>query len=252
MVKVINKAKGYSSINRDLVFDKAISDRARFLYVYMACKPETWEFFQDNMCGELGYGKDTLRKYLDELITAGWITEDKQQHEADGKFGSLQYTIEVVKNRNGKNPIRKNTDSEKYRNGKNPNHINIENKEIKNKEENNNSLTHIACAERNYLQEEYYKLMDDLSWKEVICMNYHLTMDELRKTLIHFFLDCKCAGTIQHQNEQDAKSHFNSWLKKNKNGNNSTNILKQQKRGKTLDEFIEDSIAELHRSKPEV
>lgn len=83
-------------------------------------------------------------------------------------------------------------------------------------------------------------------------MNYHLTMDELRKTLIEFFLDCKCAGTIQHQNEQDAKSHFNSWLKKNKNGNNSTNIRKQQKRGKTLDEFIEDSIAELHRSKPEV
>lgn len=124
------------------------------------------------------------------------------------------------------------------------------NKEIY--KENNNSLTHIACAERNYLQEEYYKLMDDLSWKEVICMNYHLTMDELRKTLIEFFLDCKCAGTIQHQNEQDAKSHFNSWLKKKNNGNNSTNIRKQQKRGKTLDEFIEDSIAELHRSKPEV
>jgi hypothetical protein len=121
-----------------------------------------------------------------------------------------------------------------------------------NKKENNNSLTHTACADRNYLQEEYYKLMDDLSWKEVICMNYHLTMDELRKTLIHFFLDCKCAGTTQHQNEQDVKSHFNSWLKKKNNGNNSTNIRKQQKRGKTLDEFIEDSIAELHRSKPEV
>ena len=83
-------------------------------------------------------------------------------------------------------------------------------------------------------------------------MNYHLTMDELKQTLILFFLDCKCAGTTQHLNEQDAKSHFNSWLKKKNNGNNSTNIRKQQKRGKTLDEFIEDSIAELHRSKPKV
>ena len=105
-------------ISRDVVFDTSISDRARFLYVYMACKPESWDFYQDKVAEELGYTKDTLRKYLDELITRGWITEDEQRNS--GQFGCLVYTIEIER-RNGNLPIRKNTDTEKNRNGKNPN-----------------------------------------------------------------------------------------------------------------------------------
>ena len=118
MAKVNNKTKGYNMISRDVVFDTSISDRARFLYVYMACKPESWDFYQDKVAEELGYTKDTLRKYLDELITRGWITEDEQRNS--GQFGCLVYTIEIER-RNGNLPIRKNTDTEKNRNGKNPN-----------------------------------------------------------------------------------------------------------------------------------
>ena len=97
MAKVINKTKGFGTINRDCVFDNQLSDRARFVYVYMACKPETWDFYQDKVAEELGYKKDTLRKYLDELITAGWITEEEQQKGTDGKFAALDYTIEIKK-----------------------------------------------------------------------------------------------------------------------------------------------------------
>ena len=111
-------------ISRDVVFDTSISDRARFLYVYMACKPESWDFYQDKVAEELGYTKDTLRKYLDELITRGWITEDEQRNS--GQFGCLVYTIEIERCE-GNLPIRKNTDTEKNRNGKNPNQRNIYN-----------------------------------------------------------------------------------------------------------------------------
>ena len=124
MAKVNNKTKGYNMISRDVVFDTSISDRARFLYVYMACKPESWDFYQDKVAEELGYTKDTLRKYLDELITRGWITEDEQRNS--GQFGCLVYTIEIER-RNGNLPIRKNTDTEKNRNGKNPNQRDIYN-----------------------------------------------------------------------------------------------------------------------------
>ena len=55
MAKVNNKTKGYNMISRDVVFDTSISDRARFLYVYMACKPESWDFYQDKVAEELGY-----------------------------------------------------------------------------------------------------------------------------------------------------------------------------------------------------
>lgn len=124
MAKVNNKTKGFGSIPRDVVYDNELSDRARFVYVYMACKPENWEFYQDKVAAELGYGKDTLRKYLDELIVRGWITENEQQN--DGKFGCLEYVIEV-KRKVGNLPIRKKADSEKTRNGKIPNQRNIDN-----------------------------------------------------------------------------------------------------------------------------
>ena len=125
MAKVINKTKGFESIPRDLVYEKGLSDRARFLYVYMACKPEDWEFYQDKMAEELGYEKRTLRKYLDELIYMGWIVEEQQEN--DGSFGALQYTIEIKK-KNGENlPIRKKTDIQKMRIAKNDTQRNIDN-----------------------------------------------------------------------------------------------------------------------------
>lgn len=124
MAKVNNKTKGYNMISREVVFDTNISDRARFLYVYMACKPTEWEFYQDKVAQELGYKKDTLRKYLDELIIRGWITEEEQRNA--GQFSCLAYTIEIVRC-DGNLPIREKTVSEKNRNGKNHNQRNIYN-----------------------------------------------------------------------------------------------------------------------------
>lgn len=138
MAQVINKTKGFGSIPRDLVYDNEISDRARFLYIYMACKPDGWEFFQDNMSNELGYSKDTLRKYLNELVERGWVIEKGQQNN-HGKFGANVYTIEVKNDNIEDEPYRKNTDTVKTRDGKNPKQINIDNKEINNIEEINNN-----------------------------------------------------------------------------------------------------------------
>lgn len=149
MAQVINKTKGFGSIPRDLVYDNDISDRARFLYIYMACKPDGWEFFHDNMSKELGYSKDTLRKYLYELIERGWIVEEGQQKEK-GKFSANTYSIEVSIDGLEDSPYRKNTETVKNRNGKNPTHKNIDNKEINNKEEinkNNNKKGNLPVAE---------------------------------------------------------------------------------------------------------
>ena len=238
------KSDVFVTIANSFLKDKNLSNKAKGVLAMILSLPDSWDFSIKGMVKITKDGEASLRAAINEMKENGYCA--MKQVRVDNKIARWKYLFSgekltesllcdflQVENLNEENRAQYNINKE-------------------NNKENNNSLTHIACAERNYLQEEYYKLMDDLSWKEVICMNYHLTMDELRKTLIHFFLDCKCAGTIQHQNEQDVKSHFNSWLKKNKNRNNSTNIRKQQKRGKTLDEFIEDSIAELHRSKPEV
>ena len=79
-------------VPRELVFDKALSDRARFVYVFMACKPNDCNFYLEPMAKEIGYSVDTLRKYINELIESGWIEKGEQQTEK-GKFGATEYVL---------------------------------------------------------------------------------------------------------------------------------------------------------------
>lgn len=75
-----------------LIQDNTISDRARFLYVYMASKPEDWEFFMVPLSKELGMSVKTLRKYIKELCDKGWITNEGQRNQG-GDFGANTYII---------------------------------------------------------------------------------------------------------------------------------------------------------------
>lgn len=136
MGNFFNELRSFNSIPRELVFDKTLSDRARFVYVYMSCKPEDWEFFLDTMAKEIGYSVDTLRKYINELVASGWIEKGCQQNN-NGKFGAVEYILKATKF----------SDTEKTRHGKNTTqHNNIPNnsntsietiniKEINNKKE---------------------------------------------------------------------------------------------------------------------
>lgn len=134
MAKVYNELKNYKNVPRELVFDKALSDRARFVYVFMACKPNDWNFFLEPMAKEIGYSVDTLRKYINELIKSGWVEKGEQQTEK-GKFGATEYVIKATKKtdtenfRHGELPTRKNPDTENFRHGENPTLTNIDNKQ---------------------------------------------------------------------------------------------------------------------------
>lgn len=116
MAKIINKvADGYQIIPRELIFDSTISDRARFVYCFMASKPEGWDFFLEPMAKEVGYSKDTLRKYINELVDGGWLVRGEQANTND-LFGAVCYELQPTKF----------TDTEKYRHGKNPTQDNID------------------------------------------------------------------------------------------------------------------------------
>lgn len=116
MAKIINKvADGYQIIPRELIFDGTISDRARFVYCFMASKPEGWDFFLEPMAKEVGYSKDTLRKYINELVDGGWLVRGEQAN-TNGLFGAVCYELQPTKF----------TDTEKYRHGKNPTQDNID------------------------------------------------------------------------------------------------------------------------------
>lgn len=120
MGNFINRLSNYQPIPRELIFDSTMSDRARFVFCYMAAKPDGWNFYLDPMAKELGYCKDTLRKYIQELVDTGWLERSGQDQSNSGKFGAVEYILndtphrnfsDAVKNRHGKKPTRKNTDA---------------------------------------------------------------------------------------------------------------------------------------------
>lgn len=84
----------FQPIPRDLIQDCGLSAQARFIYAYMAAKPEDWEFWQDVMSREVGMSVATLRKYLHELRDAGWLEIGGQKHNKG--FGSVQYTLKAL------------------------------------------------------------------------------------------------------------------------------------------------------------
>lgn len=63
----------------------------------MASKPEGWDFFLEPMAQELGYSKDTLRKYIKELIECGWLEKGEQDKSNGNRFGAVEYTLNDIK-----------------------------------------------------------------------------------------------------------------------------------------------------------
>jgi len=114
MNKLNNKIKdNFTIIPNDIIRNKSLSDRARFIFCYMASMPDDWKFYQGAMAKELGYTKDTLRKYIDELLETGYL--NREQRREEGKFDSYDYTLnytpsgkkaDTVKNGDGKKPTR--------------------------------------------------------------------------------------------------------------------------------------------------
>lgn len=115
MAKIDNKlTKDFTTLPNALIQDETLSDRARFLFVYMATKPNDWDFYQKPLCKGLGWSADTFRKYMAELIEKGWITFEGQQ-TGNGNFSANRYTIHSF-------PCQEKTVSENFRCGKNPTH----------------------------------------------------------------------------------------------------------------------------------
>ena len=117
MNKLNNKIKdNFTIIPNDIIRNKSLSDRARFIFCYMASMPDDWKFYQGVMAKELGYTKDTLRKYIEELLETGYL--NREQRRETGKFDSYDYTLnftpsgkkaDTVKSRDGKKPTRENS-----------------------------------------------------------------------------------------------------------------------------------------------
>lgn len=163
MGNFVNKLSNYQVIPRELIFDNTLSDRARFVYCYMASKPNGWDFYMNPMAKEIGYSVETLRKYINELVENGWLVKGEQKNE--GLFGAVTYTLNDSKTQNEEESSdgTKNSDTEKIRHGENPTQYNIDTlhsrDDRKDKEERDKSLSKKATnAEVDDFIERMYAL----------------------------------------------------------------------------------------------
>lgn len=116
MARIRKQTSAFEPIPKALINDDTLSDRARFLYCYMSAKPNYWDFYLDNVAQSLHLGRDTVQKYIKELITSGWIKKEGQQND-NGKFGAVEYVLKAFKdtptveekNRYGKIPLQNNS-----------------------------------------------------------------------------------------------------------------------------------------------
>lgn len=65
------------------------------------------------------------------------------------------------------------------------------------------------------LLQEIEQMKADRTWNEPVCMQFHISADELSKRLDTFHNHCKCENDGKaHSNFNDAKRHFCSWMRK--------------------------------------
>lgn len=65
---------------------------------------------------------------------------------------------------------------------------------------------------------EYLK--SDQCWLEALCMNRHLRMDYVLSKIDEFAVELQLQGETA-KDKRDCKRHFNNWLRKNRNSNES-------------------------------
>lgn len=193
MGNFVNKLSNYQVIPRELIFDNTLSDRARFVYCYMASKPNDWDFLMNPMSKEIGYSVETLRKYINELVENGWLVKGEQKNE--GVFGAVTYTLNESKTQNKEKTHdeqneeeeetlddTKNSDTEKFRHGENPTQYNIDTlhsrDERKGKEEIDKSISkkktaYNANADLSYVDAPYAAIWQEwLDYKKEIKKQY--------------------------------------------------------------------------------
>lgn len=164
MSNFINKLDNYQVLPRELIFDNKLSDRARFVFCFMASKPNDWDFYLEPMAKEIGYSVETLRKYINELVKSGWLTKGEQERKEGNRYGAVIYTL------NEKVLTPENSDTENFRDGKNTAQHNIYSNRI---DSNEQKVNNKKGFDLSFIDERFMEAMESwLSYKKEIKDSY--------------------------------------------------------------------------------
>jgi|TARA_R100000479_G_scaffold51000_3_gene23990 hypothetical protein len=146
----------FTTVPNGLINDPNLKDRAKFIFILLASKPDNWSFRTKNLAKDAGIHWETFVKYRNSLVKYGWILIEEQL-SSNGRFKPKNYhlfskpTFQIKDSKNDdldlgedqKKPSKKNSVMEKSRDGEKPYITNKESYKEEEKEKkilDNNSL----------------------------------------------------------------------------------------------------------------
>lgn len=239
-MRLENELQGFEVIPNRLILDNTVSYKARFLYMYMTCKPEGWDFYLEPLAKELDLSVGTIRTYIKELIKAGWIEKKGQAHDKEsGAFGACIFVLKASNKRDKyqKTPCGKNPPSDKKHNTAN----NIYNKD-NNKENNKEEKTLFSESEKGadaptlsklFVTDEekaFYKGMKE-NYPYVAKMDVPLTFEDYKKLLskysrIKIHMNLRAMNNYKDlKKNRYAKDTLENWCRRDKNEYKESDLL---------------------------
>ena len=88
-----NIRKNFTIVPNELVLDNSLPPTSRFIFLYMASKPDDWNFFTSSMSKEIGINKETVLKYINILVEKGWVVKHFQKKTENGQFSAFEYEL---------------------------------------------------------------------------------------------------------------------------------------------------------------
>ena len=85
----------YVHVNKSLVLDNSLSDRARMVYVLIAADESYPYVAIEEIAKTMGINKGTIYKYVNELMVAGWLT--RRIIRINGRVMATEYTLKNEK-----------------------------------------------------------------------------------------------------------------------------------------------------------
>lgn len=101
-----NKVKqNFTAVTNTIVNDQLLSWKAKGIFLYLASKPDSWQFYMSDIEKRATDGNTSLKRGLKELESAGYL-QRRTSHDTSGKFQGYVWTLftDRQENRQTENP----------------------------------------------------------------------------------------------------------------------------------------------------
>jgi hypothetical protein len=208
MAIIKNRLKKHFTITPNEVHvDRELCHGSHRVFCYVASRPDDWQINNSDICGALGIlDPDTLTGYWKTLISAGWISREKQRNNRGHLTGFYDYILHETKQETTetrKNPVSGKTPNRtKPRTGKTPGH---------NKKEVITKTDLVVEFNEDFI--ELVKNDEDLNVGLLKKFSYlKLDRAKLADIFDEFVNQKRTLGQLIHASPSDLKQNFFYWV----------------------------------------